>query len=221
MAKSKSKSKVKSKSKSKSKVAHKSKNRGLLTAAEGVAAKGYSIGKDLGDVEITMEQIKNKIGIVICTIFLIVVGISTIYQIVNVIYRSITGKSLCDLLNICSKDSPHNLFHLNPITNRSQVIECRDTPGKESASKCMESPVLRDQNKCDCKYDEVDLNDLRGNVIQMFMTICSLIIIILIITSFFTSHRINEMAKHNSAYRAAKGAQFVGNMYYNFANSRK
>ena len=89
------------KSKSKSKSVPKSRNRGLLTAAEGAVAKGYSVGKNLGDVEITMEQIYNKIGIVICSIILIVVIVSVLYQIVNVIYRSITGKSLCDLMGMC------------------------------------------------------------------------------------------------------------------------
>jgi len=202
------------KSKSKSKSVPKARNRGLLTAAEGAVAKGYSVGKNLGDVEITMEQIYNKIGIVICSIILIVVIVSVLYQIVNVIYRSITGKSLCDLMGMCSKEAPHNLFYLTPITIKSRVIKCDNASGEPSLEVCRSNYELRESDGCNhCEFGQVDMNDLRGNVIQMFITICCMIIVILIITSLFASHRINDIGRHNSAYRAAKGAQFVGNMY--------
>lgn len=66
-SKTKGKTKIKSKSKSKSKI----KNRGILTAVEGVAVKGYDMGKEVGEIGFEMDLIVAKITIVIGIIIII------------------------------------------------------------------------------------------------------------------------------------------------------
>ena len=103
--------------KSRSRSKKSTKRRGLVTAAEGFAKKGYSVGQQLGDVEIELELWTGKIGIVLCSIIFIAVFLSLIYQIINAIYQTITGKGLCDIFNICS--TPHNLIDKSKITSTS------------------------------------------------------------------------------------------------------
>lgn len=63
---------AKRKSKSKSKIKTPSKHRGLLTAAEGVAVKGYDMGKQVGEIGFEMDLIIAKIMIVIG--FVVILG---------------------------------------------------------------------------------------------------------------------------------------------------
>lgn len=58
--------------KSKSKIKTPSKHRGLLTAAEGVAVKGYDMGKQVGEIGFEMDLIIAKIMIVIG--FVVIIG---------------------------------------------------------------------------------------------------------------------------------------------------
>jgi len=67
MAKSK-----KGKSKSKSRVKTPAKRRGLLTAVEGAAVKGYDMGKQVGEIGFEMDLIIAKIMIVIG--FIVIIG---------------------------------------------------------------------------------------------------------------------------------------------------
>ena len=164
-----------------------SKKRGLLTAAEGAAKKGYSAAGHLGDVEIAMEQIQNKFMLVLCSIIFFCLLLSVIYQIINIIKISITGVSICDTFDICFGSKPDRN---NKKSGYFMNIEKDETDGTKT-----------------------ELNDQHGNFIILSTFIILTIAVILILSATYSSHRINEVAKYDSAYRAVKGAQLVGNIY--------
>lgn len=172
--------------KSRSRSKKSTKRRGLVTAAEGFAKKGYSVGQQLGDVEIELELWTGKIGIVLCSIIFIAVFLSLIYQIINAIYQTITGKGLCDIFNICS--TPHNLIDKSKITSTSGS-------GANEVSELI-------------NYDKPN----KSFVLIGFTLLC-LLIVGCSIFLIYSNLRINKIAKNSSAYRAVKGVQFVANIF--------
>ena len=173
------------KSKSSSRKSRKSsrKRRGLVTAVEGLAKKGYNVGQQLGDIEIGIEVWTGKISIVICSIVFIVVLLSLIYQIINVIYQKITGKGLCDIFNICS--SPHNLINKSKITSIS---------GSE------DNDIIN--------YDKPN----KAFVLIGYTLLCLLFVGLAILGTYF-GLQINRVGKKSTAYRAVKGVEFIGNLF--------
>tara|TARA_X000000950_G_scaffold22325_2_gene23977 strand:+ start:3226 stop:3771 length:546 start_codon:yes stop_codon:yes gene_type:complete len=161
-------------------------NRGLATAAEGFVKKGYSVGQQLGDIEIGIEVWIGKISIVVCSIIFILVLLSLIYQIINVIYQKITGKGLCDIFNICS--TPHNLIDKSKITSTSG-----------SGSNAVTEII---------NYDKPN----KAFILIGFTLLCLLIVGFAIFGIYF-SLKINKIGQKSTAYRAVKGVQFVGHLF--------
>lgn len=176
----------KSKSRSRKSSRKSTRRRGLVTAAEGLAKKGYSVGQQLGDVEIELEVWSGRIGIVLCSIIFVLVVLSLIYQIINVIYQKITGKGLCDIFNICS--TPHNLIDKSHITSTSGS-------GANEFDEIM-------------NYDEPN----KAFVLIGYTLLC-LLIVGCIVFLIYSNLRINKLARNSTAYRAAKGVQFVAHLF--------
>jgi hypothetical protein len=165
-----------------------SKKRGFATAVQGAANKGYNVAGYLGDAEIAVEQIQNKFTLVLCSVILFCLVLSIIYQIINIIKILITGVSLCDTFDICDEKP-------DPANNKSGYLINMTSSEKNPDGS------------------EKNLNDQHGNIIVLFIFFLAIIMSILALSAAYSSHRLNDVAKHNSAYRAIKGAQLVGNVY--------